>query len=154
MPLYQDKRRTWAINLNQVGKMTPICARRHPIVLGFDVLLFKWIVCSLCNASLLRGLFLRKLLQTVFVHCCNRARVKHGDRLASQDFGICVRCALLTCAITSALGLLQPEWKQIALNVYQSVVWWVLQQVVHLQRDVLIAGIKCGSITPGRVWWW
>lgn len=59
------------------------------------------------------GVFLRKLLQIMFVHCCKPARVEFGGRLSSLDFGAGVQALL-----TSAPGLLQPERKQLVLNTH------------------------------------
>lgn len=61
-------------------------------------------------------LFLRKLLQIMFVHCCNWAQVKSRGRLASWDFGICIKSTAPAWVSTSVL---QPEWEQIALNTYR-----------------------------------
>lgn len=69
--------------------------------------------------AFLGGVFLRKLLQIMFVHCCKPARMEFGGRLSSLDFGAGVQAC--SAPLTSAPGLLQPEWKQLVLNTHISV---------------------------------
>lgn len=94
-------------------------------------------------------LFLRKLLQMVFAHCCNWARVKFGDRLASWDFGICVKPVPLAYVITSVLGLLKTNCTQLV-----SVVWWCLQQVAQRKTySMHYWYLELSSRAAWRVWW-